>query len=180
MSLPLALALSLTLAVVPLAEAALCAAPVPPEGAAAAAYTLEVPTAPIKVKKGQAGTARISVVPRGDGHVDPNAPSQVTLTWSTATDNSAVSAYRLYRDGTLLTTTGNTGYTDPQPNVNVNGKANYTVQGCDTAGNCSALSSVAAVTLSGTSSAAAKLSVGGNHGAALKSDGSLLMWGSVE
>lgn len=79
MPLPLALALTLTLATVPLAEAALCAAPTPPEGAVAAAYTLDVPTAPIKVKKGQAGTARIAVVPRGDGHVDPNAPTQVTL-----------------------------------------------------------------------------------------------------
>ena len=79
MSLPLALVLSITLATVPLAEAALCAAPTPPADAAAAAYTLDVPTAPIKVKKGQAGTARIAVVPRGDGHVDPNAPAQVSL-----------------------------------------------------------------------------------------------------
>ena len=82
MSLPLIVALALAASplAAPLAEAALCAAPTPAPDTAGAAYTLEVPTAPIKVKKGQTGTARIAVVPKGEAHVDPNAPSQLTLT----------------------------------------------------------------------------------------------------
>lgn len=44
------------------------------------AYTLDFPTAPLKVKKGAAGTARVAVVPKPDAHVDPNAPISLTVT----------------------------------------------------------------------------------------------------
>ena len=47
---------------------------------AASSYTLEVPTAPIKVKKGQAGSLRIAVVPKAGAHVSPDAPVSITLT----------------------------------------------------------------------------------------------------
>jgi alpha-tubulin suppressor-like RCC1 family protein len=104
-----------------------------------------------------------------------SSSNQVTLTWQTSIDNTAVTTYRLYRDGNLLATTGNTTYTDPQPSGAT--QYAYSVQACDATGNCSALRSTSVVTLIGTRPASAKLSVGGNHSAALTSDGGLLTWG---
>jgi alpha-tubulin suppressor-like RCC1 family protein len=123
-------------------------------------------------------TAADTVTPSPPTTLSANASTsnQVTLTWPASSDNTAVTTYRLYRNGSLIATTGTTNYTDPQPNGS--SKPSYTVQACDSAGNCSALSSTAAVTLSRTSTASTKLSAGGNHGAALKADGGLLIWGT--
>ena len=38
--------------------------------------------------------------------------SSVSLQWSASTDNSAVAGYKIYRNGSLLTSTSNTSYTD--------------------------------------------------------------------
>lgn len=46
---------------------------------AASSYTLDVPTAPIKVKKGEAGSARFAVVPKAGAHVSPDAPVTIKL-----------------------------------------------------------------------------------------------------
>ena len=70
----------------------------------------------------------------------------VTLTWSPAADNVGVTQYKIYRDGDLVVTLGPTdpGYRDPDkfPNRTYI----YTIQACDAAGNCSAISAPIPVT----------------------------------
>src|SRR5712671_6469101 len=46
---------------------------------AAKAYKIETSQAPLKVKKGETGQARVTVVPRSDAHVSPDAPLSVTV-----------------------------------------------------------------------------------------------------
>src|SRR5882757_6176544 len=46
---------------------------------AAKAYKIETSEAPLKVKKGETGQARVTVVPRSDAHVSPDAPLSVTV-----------------------------------------------------------------------------------------------------
>src|SRR3712207_5360696 len=63
-----------------------------------------------------------------DGHVD--------LSWSKASDNVGVVAYRIERNGVLLTTVGQlTGYTDTTAQVGA--KYAYTVRAVDASGNTS-------------------------------------------
>lgn len=49
-----------------------------PEGAALA-YQLEV-AGPVKVKKGEQGAAKLVIVPKGEAHVDPRAPMELSAT----------------------------------------------------------------------------------------------------
>ena len=51
---------------------------------AASSYTLDVPQGPIKVKKGETGSARFAVVPKAGAHVSPEAPVTITLTGGAA------------------------------------------------------------------------------------------------
>ena len=51
---------------------------------AAKAYRIETSRAPLKVKKGAKGEARVTVVPRSDAHVSPDAPISVTVTAGSA------------------------------------------------------------------------------------------------
>ena len=46
---------------------------------AAKAYKIETSQGPLKVKKGETGQARVTVVPRSDAHVSPDAPLSVTV-----------------------------------------------------------------------------------------------------
>ena len=46
---------------------------------AAKAYTIETSQSPLKVKKGEAGQAKVTVVPRSDAHVSPEAPLSMTI-----------------------------------------------------------------------------------------------------
>ncbi len=46
---------------------------------AAKAYKIETSQAPLKVKKGEKGQAKVTVVPRSDAHVSPEAPLSVTI-----------------------------------------------------------------------------------------------------
>ena len=46
---------------------------------AAKAYKIETSQAPLKVKKGEKGQAKVAVVPRSDAHVSPEAPLSVTI-----------------------------------------------------------------------------------------------------
>jgi len=46
---------------------------------AAKAYKIETSQGPLKVKKGETGQARVTVVPRSDAHVSPDAPLTVTV-----------------------------------------------------------------------------------------------------
>jgi hypothetical protein len=49
------------------------------QGDGAKAYRIETSKGPIKVKKGETGQAKVTVVPRSDAHVSPEAPISVTL-----------------------------------------------------------------------------------------------------
>lgn len=74
-------------------------------------------------------------VPAGLSAVAINT-SSINLTWSAATDNVAVSAYKLYRDTVLLAVTGNVlNYSDA--GLTPGSSHSYTVAACDAAGNCS-------------------------------------------
>lgn len=46
---------------------------------AAKAYTIETSQSPLKVKKGDAGQAKVTIVPRSDAHVSPEAPLSMTV-----------------------------------------------------------------------------------------------------
>jgi hypothetical protein len=70
--------------------------------------------------------------------------SQVSLTWSPASDNVGVVGYRLYRDGTQVAAPATTGYTDAGL---TNGRGYvYTVRAVDAAGNLSASSATVPAT----------------------------------
>jgi alpha-tubulin suppressor-like RCC1 family protein/chitodextrinase len=73
------------------------------------------------------------------------SPSQIDLSWAASTDNIGVTSYKVYRNGTLLTTLGNvTSYSNTglAPSTTYG----YTVVGCDGSGNCSAQSVTASAT----------------------------------
>ena len=55
-------------------------------GEAAKAYTIETSQAPLKVKKGETGQAKVTVVPRSDAHVSPEAPLSMTVSAGPAVD----------------------------------------------------------------------------------------------
>ena len=68
----------------------------------------------------------------------------VALSWSAASDNVGVTAYRVYRNGTLLATTGATSYVDTT--VARNTSYSYYVVAVDAAGNTSGASPNVSVT----------------------------------
>jgi len=72
--------------------------------------------------------------------------SQINLSWSASTDNVAVTGYRVYRGGTLLTTVGNV--TTYQNNTGLSASTNYSyrIAAIDAAGNASAQSTAASAT----------------------------------
>ena len=68
--------------------------------------------------------------------------STVNLAWTAASDNIAVTGYKVYRGGTLLATLGNLRvYSDT--GLVAGTSYSYTVSACDAAGNCSPQSSAA-------------------------------------
>ena len=74
------------------------------------------------------------------------SPTQVDLSWSAATDNVGVTAYEVYRNGSLLTTIGAiTGYSDTT--VTSATTYAYTVRARDAAGNVSAPSNLTTVAI---------------------------------
>ena len=71
--------------------------------------------------------------------------SQINLTWTASTDNVGVTGYRVYRNGTLLTTLGNvTNYQNT--GLTASTTYSYTVQAIDAAGNTAAQSATATAT----------------------------------
>jgi len=67
--------------------------------------------------------------------------STINLAWTASTDNVGVTTYKIYRSGTLLATLGNVrSYVDN--GLTASTAYSYTVSACDTAGNCSAQSTV--------------------------------------
>jgi chitodextrinase len=68
----------------------------------------------------------------------------ISLQWNASTDNVGVNGYDVYRDGTLITSTVGTSYTDS--GLTVSTTYHYTVRAHDASGNNSAQSSVLPVT----------------------------------
>jgi len=73
--------------------------------------------------------------------------SQINLQWTAATDNVALSGYRIFRDGIQIATTTTTGYVNT--GLATSTTYSYSLKAYDTSGNTSALSaSTSATTLS--------------------------------
>ena len=70
--------------------------------------------------------------------------SQIDLSWNAATDNVGVTGYNIYRDGTLLTTSTTTSYSDT--GLSASTTYSYQVSAFDAAGNEGALSTSASAT----------------------------------
>ncbi len=82
----------------------------------------------------------------GNFSVSAGGASRVDLNWVASTDNIAVSAYDIYRDGSLLTSVGAvTSYSDAS--VTVGAIYQYQIQARDAAGNLSGMVSAPAVTV---------------------------------
>jgi chitodextrinase len=100
-----------------------------------------------------AQTTAISVTTLGDTEA-PSVPTnlagnavsstQVNLTWTASTDNLAVTGYRVFRDGSPITTT--TGLSFGDSGLSPSTTYNYSVAAFDAAGNTSAATPSVAVT----------------------------------
>jgi len=73
-----------------------------------------------------------------------SSPTQVNLTWNASTDNSAVTGYSVYRNGSKLATVTGTSWSDSA--VVAASTYSYFVTAFDAAGNVSAASNTASVT----------------------------------
>lgn len=100
------------------------------------------------------GAAPDTTAPTAPTGLTPTAvsPTQIDLTWTAATDAVGVTAYKVYRDGVLLTTIGNvTSHSDTS--LTASTTYSYTVAACDAAGNCSAQSASASATTTAATAA---------------------------
>lgn len=67
-----------------------------------------------------------------------NSDSKVQISWAVSTDNTAVTGYKIYRNGTYLASSTTNSFTDS--NITEEGQYCYTVSALDSAGNESASS----------------------------------------
>ncbi len=72
--------------------------------------------------------------------------TQINLAWTASTDNVGVTAYKVYRGGTLLATLGNVTSYSNTGLTSATGYS-YTVAACDAAANCSAQSTLVSTTI---------------------------------
>lgn len=72
------------------------------------------------------------------------SPTQINLSWSSSTDNVAVTGYRLYRNGVQIATPSSTSYSDSGLSSSTN--YSYTVAAVDGAGNTSPQSTAVSAT----------------------------------
>ena len=86
--------------------------------------------------------------------VEGTSPDSVVLSWTAATDNVAVTAYDLFRDGKLLVNLNSKVFSYADTGLNASSTYTYTVQARDGAGNTSSLS--AAVTAKTTAATPSK------------------------
>ena len=84
--------------------------------------------------------------PTTPGNLTANAPStnRVNLSWTASTDNVGVTAYEIFRNGTLIATATGTTYADTT--VGAGSSYTYQVKARDLAGNRSPFSNSASVT----------------------------------
>jgi hypothetical protein len=101
------------------------------------------------------GTYAVATATQGADTVQPTAPAELTarvknraatLSWQPASDNVAVAGYRVWRDGIVISTTTSTTLVDGA--LAVASTYTYFVTAYDAAGNLSAPSNNAAVTVS--------------------------------
>ncbi|MEN3308246.1 MAG: hypothetical protein V7603_4448, partial [Micromonosporaceae bacterium] len=97
-------------------------------------------------RPGQTGDTQAPTAPSALAYTQPQA-GQIRLAWGASTDNVGVSAYDVYRDGSLLSSVGGgvLSYTDSQPDT---ATVSYYARARDAAGNVSAPSNT--VTRTGT------------------------------
>ncbi|NUS14786.1 MAG: Secreted glycosyl hydrolase [Streptomyces sp.] len=97
-------------------------------------------------RTGTSGDTTPPSAPTGLAYTQP-ASGQVRLTWNAASDNTAVTGYEVFANGSRIATTGGTtlSYTDSQPDT---ATVSYFVRAIDAAGNESADSNT--VTRTGT------------------------------
>ncbi|MBK9393540.1 MAG: fibronectin type III domain-containing protein [Uliginosibacterium sp.] len=93
--------------------------------------------------------------------VEGTSPDSVVLSWTAATDNVAVTAYDLFRDGKLLVNLNSKVFSYADTGLNASSTYTYTVQARDGAGNTSSLS--AAVTAKTTAATPSKDSLAPPH-----------------
>ena len=111
----------------------------------------------VNLYSGVTSSYTLDVTHPGSTAGDTTAPSQVTgltanavstsqidLSWNAATDDVGVTGYNIYRDGTLLTTSTATSYSDT--GLSASTTYSYQVSAFDAAGNEGALSTAASAT----------------------------------
>ena len=98
---------------------------------------------PVGGSGGGGGDTQAPTVPGGLA-VGSTTSSSVTLSWNASTDNTAVTGYDVYRDGTKAGSTATTSYTDS--GLSASTTYRYTVRAKDAAGNTSAASTAVSAT----------------------------------
>lgn len=115
-------------------------------------------TATARDSAGITAQASITVTLQSGGDTEPpSAPTPLTgtatsasttrISWGASTDNVGVTGYRIYRDGLLIATSGNTFFDDT--GLDVYSTYTYTVTATDAAGNVSAPSPTLILSLAG-------------------------------
>ncbi|MGW7613652.1 glycoside hydrolase family 6 protein [Streptomyces sp. NPDC054766] len=98
---------------------------------------------PLSGSGGGGGDTQAPTVPGGLA-VSSTTSNSATLSWSASTDNTAVTGYDVYRDGTKVGSATTTSYTDSA--LAASTTYTYTVKAKDAAGNVSASSAAASAT----------------------------------
>jgi cellulose 1,4-beta-cellobiosidase len=75
-------------------------------------------------------------------------PTSITLAWAASTDNVAVTAYKVYRGGSLITTVNSPALTFTDSGLTAATNYNYQVSAVDAAGNESAKTAALSITTS--------------------------------
>ncbi|WP_329294008.1 glycoside hydrolase family 6 protein [Streptomyces sp. NBC_01455] len=98
---------------------------------------------PVSGSGGGGGDTQAPTVP-GGLTVSSTTSNSATLSWSASTDNTAVTGYDVYRDGTKVASATTTSYTDS--GLAASTTYQYTVKAKDAAGNVSASSTAVSAT----------------------------------
>ncbi|MEW2167122.1 glycoside hydrolase family 6 protein [Streptomyces sp. NPDC007084] len=103
---------------------------------------------PVGGSGGGGGDTQAPTVP-GGLTVGSTTSSSVALSWTASTDNTAVTGYDIYRDGTKVGSSTTTSYTDS--GLSASTTYRYTVRAKDAAGNVSAASAAVSATTKASS-----------------------------
>src|SRR6266513_189705 len=109
-----------------------------------AAGNVSAPSAPLSVTTPPALTDTTAPTTPTGPAASAVTPTSLTLSWNAATDNVAVTGYRVYANGTLLVSSSSTSV--PITDLLAGGTRSFTVAAFDAAGNVSAPSAPLSVT----------------------------------